>query len=123
MTGEEWAAYCRWRPAFAEVIDQRYYSIEWLEGQLLSARAFFLCTPEAAIIYEIKAYPTGACDVHGLIAAGDLSDIVHELIPVVEHRGRSLGCVGALISSREGWSKVLRSSGYKPYQVEIRKEL
>jgi len=123
MTPQEWTSYLDWRPAFAEVIDAKYYTLEWLDRQLLDGEAFFICTPNAAIIYELKTYPTGAQDIHGLIAAGELSDIRDVLIPVAEDRGRSLNCVGALISSREGWAKALRSSGYEPYQVTIRKSL
>lgn len=118
-----WADYCGWRTAFNEVIDDRYYSLKWLDEQVLSGKARLFCTENAAILVELKTYPTGAMDCHGIIAAGNLGDIVEWLIPEAEQWGREQGCVAALIESREGWSKVLKSSGYEPFQTTIRKEL
>ncbi len=116
-------SYSAFRPAFAAVMDERYYTLEWLDGQIEVGAARFFCSDNAAIIAEIRDYPTGAKDVHGLIAAGDLGEIVNELIPLAEQWGRENGCIGAVIESRVGWAKALKASQYEPHQLAVRKEL
>ena len=117
------SSYWDFRDAFREVIDERYHTIEWLDEQVLSGQALFWSTDNAAIIAEIRDYPTGAKDICGLIAAGDLQEIVEVLIPQAEEYGRTLRCVAAQIESREGWSRMLRPYGYETHQIIVRKEL
>ncbi|HEX8418570.1 MAG TPA: hypothetical protein VF638_01000 [Sphingomonas sp.] len=114
--------YADWRSAFSAVLDPRLYTIEWLDRQIATGAAHFMASDNAAIITEFRQYPTGAKDIHGLIAAGDLEEIVHILIPAAEHLAVQTGCVGAIIESRAGWGKVLQQSGYQPYQIALRKE-
>jgi hypothetical protein len=115
--------YYDWRDEFAKVLDPALYTIEWLDEQVSKGAALFGACDDAAIIVEFREYPTGAKDIHGLIAAGNLDNIVGILIPQAETLARAHGCVGAVIESREGWSKVLAESGYRPYQTAIRKAL
>jgi hypothetical protein len=119
----DWAAYCEFRPAFAEVMDERYHTLEWLDEQILSGKVRFWRSANAAMITEIRDYPTGAKDIHGLIAAGALEEIVGKLIPEAEEWAKAQGCIAAQIESREGWARVLRSSGYQMHQIIVRKEL
>lgn len=123
MMVPDWAGYLHFRDAFAEVMDERYYTPEWLDDLLLVGSATFMRTDKAAIIVEIRDYPTGACDVHGIVAAGDLGDVVNVLIPQAEEWARVRGCTGAIIESREGWARALKASGYNVHQVAVRKEL
>ncbi len=119
----EWACYTEWRDAFAEVIDERYYTLDWLDMRLLNGEVMFWGTESAAIIAELREYPTGAIDVHGLIAAGDLREIIGDLIPKAEAWGRERGCIGAVIESRQEWARALAPHGYEPFQLTVRKEL
>ncbi len=119
----EWSTYVEWRDAFADVIDERYYTLDWLDMRLLNGEVRFWGSANAAIIAELRDYPTGAKDVHGLIAAGDVREIITDLIPKAEAWGRENGCVAALIESRHAWSRVLASYGYSTHQVTVRKEL
>lgn len=123
MMVPDWAGYCGFRAAFGEVMDERYHTLEWLDEKLLHGEVQFWRTGNAAIIAEKRDYPTGASDVHGLIAAGDLGDIVEVLIPQAEAWGKAQGCIAAQIESREGWAKVLRPFGYQIHQITVRKEL
>ena len=123
MTREQWDEYCKWRGAFEGAIDARYYPMGWLDRRLLGGDAFFLCLGNSATAFEIKDYPTGARDIHALVAAGQISDIVEKLIPALEQRGRTLGCTGFLIESRPGWSKTLKPHGFEPFQLSVRKDL
>ncbi|ABQ70797.1 hypothetical protein Swit_4459 [Rhizorhabdus wittichii RW1] len=115
--------FLQWLPAFAEVMDRRYYTPAWLAGEVWSGRARFWSTERAALVAEIKAYPTGARDLHFLVAAGDLDALIETLRPEAEAWGRSTGCVAALVESRAGWARALAPHGYELHQTTIRKEL
>lgn len=123
MSPPDWDDYLQFRAAFASVMDQRLYTPEWLDGEVWSGRAKFWRTADAAIVTEIRTYPTGAHDIHGIVAAGDLSEIINILIPAAEMWAKAVGCIGAIIESREGWARVLKERGYEPHRVAVRKEL
>ncbi len=79
-------------------------------------------TDDAAMLTELRRYPTGAVEIHGLVAAGDLDSIRDELIPKAENWAKRAGCIAAVIESRPGWAKAMKSAGYAVHQVAIRKE-
>lgn len=117
------AAYHKWRADFEAVMDPRMYTISWLDGQLWAGRAWFWGNDKAGIVAELRQYPTGAFDIHGLVAAGDVATIRDELIPQAERWAASIGALGAIIESRPAWAKVLKGHGYEPWQTSVRKEL
>jgi hypothetical protein len=119
----DWAAYCEFRPAFAKVMDERYHTLKWLDEQVLSGKVRFWSSGNAAMITEVRDYPTGAKDIHALIAAGDLEEIIAEITPRAEEWAREQGCLAAQVESREGWARALRPNGYMTHQVIVRKEL
>jgi len=116
-------AYVRWRGEFEAILDPRLYRIEWVDGLLANGRAQLFASPNAAVVTELKTYPTGAIEVHGLLAAGDITEIRDIIRPQLEAFGRENGAIGVLVESREGWSRLLRGHGYEPYQTSVRKEL
>lgn len=118
-----WEDYRRFRKAFLRAMDTRLYTDRYLDMLVYSGLGIFMCEPDAAIVFEVKIYPTGAKDVHGIVAAGNLETIIESLIPRAEEWGRQHGCIGALIESRAGWAKVLKAKGYETHQVSVRKEL
>ena len=119
---QNWAEYLRFRPLFAEALDPRLYAIEHLDALVIGGDARFWSNAGGAIIAEIRRYPTGACTVHGLIAAGDLHAIT-ALIPIAEQWGRDCSCIAAVIESRPAWARALRSKGYGTHQVALWKNL
>lgn len=121
MLDEQVATYNRWRRAFAEVLDERYYPLTWLDEQVVTGAVKVWGCDNAAIIAELKRYPGWAIDVHGLVAAGDLGGIKN-LIGLAEEWGRENGAIAGLVESRLGWMRELKSSGYFPHQVCLRKE-
>ncbi len=123
ITEEGWAAYCHWRPEFAKATDEGLYPLSWLDDQVTRGEARFAYTEAAAILYEYKQYPSGALQVEGLVAAGDVEAIVEFLIPFVEAEAAHAGAVAAQIGSRPGWARVLRGRGYVSHQTTIRKPL
>jgi hypothetical protein len=83
--------YQHWRQAFADMLDPRTHTPEWLDGEVTEGRIKCWATPDAAIIAEIKTYPTGARELHGLAAVGHMVTIVGELIPLAEKWGTQDG--------------------------------
>lgn len=121
-TIDDWQEYGRFRDAIAQVMDARFYTPEWLDGEIWSGRARIFSSADAAIIATMKVYPAGGREVHGLVAVGDLEQVTR-LIPQAETWGRTLGCIVAGIDSREGWAKVMKNDGYAVHQVALRKDL
>ena len=117
------ATYLRWRPAFAAAMDLRLYRPEWLDARLAAGRAQYWNSENAAAVTEVRHYPTGAYDVHGLVAAGDVREVRDIIIPQLERWGRTIGAVGIVIESRAGWARALKPIGFAPHQLVIRKEL
>lgn len=119
----DWAGYLEWRSAFAAAMDERLYRPEWLDARILAGTVQFWRSDQAAAVTEVRAYPTGAYDVHGLVAAGDVAEVRDKIVPEVEAWGRAIGAIGIVIESRPGWARALRSAGFVPHQLAIRKEL
>lgn len=115
--------YSRFRPLLAAALNPALCNPRDLDLMLASGKAALISTDKAAIVFEVRIYPSGLRDVHGLVAAGDLNDIVETLIPQAEAWGRANGCSGALIESRPGWARILKHHGYEPHQLAVRKEL
>lgn len=118
-----WAGYLSFRPAFSEVIDERYHTLDWLDAQVLQGKVQFWNSDNAALLTEIKTYPTGARDIHVVISAGDMREVVEILRPQAEEFGREAGCLAATVESRVGWARALKPHGYESHQLTVRKEL
>lgn len=123
MMVPDWAGYVRHRAGFAEIIDERFYSLAWVERQILEGRYFVFANDAAAVIVEIRVFPTSARDLHFVAATGTLDTLIGELRREAEQWGREQGCITASIESREGWQRVLEPQGYELFQVGLRKEL
>lgn len=114
-------AYLRFRSDIEALLDPALYSITWLDRQLIEGVFRAWAGENAIIVTGLKQYPTGAVDIEGIVAAGDVGEIVSGLIPRAEEWARGAGCVGAIIESREAWSRLLKPHGYSPHQISIRK--
>jgi len=118
----EFEAYLKFRGEIEQIVDPALYPMEWVDAQIWSGHFRVFFTDNAIIAVELKPYPSGALELHGMFAAGELGEIVG-LIGEAEEWGRSLGCAFATISSRPGWAKVLGKLEYEMNQVTIRKVL
>ena len=119
----DWTAYLKWRPAFTRAMDARLHTPEWLDGRILAGHAQFWRSERAAAVTEIRNYPTGAYDVHALVAAGDVGEIRDRIIPQVEAWGRAIGALGIVVERRPGWARALRPAGFASHQLAVRKDL
>jgi hypothetical protein len=115
--------YLDWRDEFAKAMDPELFTIEWLDQHVASGAAKLWSSEKAAILAEIRHYPTGLRAIHYLYVAGDLKEIVEILRPQVEAFGKSEGCSRIFGDSREAWSRILKGHGYETYKIMVRKEL
>lgn len=120
---QNWAGYCEFRQAFREVMDERYHTLPWLDEQVLGGKVQFWRSDNAALLTEFKTYPTGAVDIHVVISAGDMAEVIGILRPAAEQYGRENGCIAATVESRQGWARALKPHGYESHQLTVRKEL
>lgn len=118
MTEGRWP-YEQFRAKFGE-LDPERYPLSVIDDRVYSGEWRCWGTDNAAILAEIRTYPSGISEVHGVAAVGELGDIV-DLIPFAEQWGRDNGCVRAVIESRPAWGRVL--PGYELHQVSVRKDL
>ena len=118
----DFLGYLDHRDAFKELLDPQRYSIEWLDGQVWAGFIQCWSNERACILAKINHYPTGAFDIHGMAAAGELESI-KPLIEQAEQWARSMGALSAEIASRPGWERALKEAGYEPHQRVLRKDL
>lgn len=121
ITGH-WEAYCRHHHEVVGLLDQRFYPIEWVDQRVWMGAIRLLSNDHAVAGFEIKQYPGGARELHGMFACGDLEHIL-PLVDEAEALARELKCHVFAIESRPGWSKLLKSRGFTPHQLRIVKEL
>lgn len=114
--------YADWRGRFLEAIDETLYPAAWLDWLLETEQAKFWGNDRGAIIAEMREYPSGVREIHGLVAAGEL-DAIKALIPSAEAWGRKYGAKRASIASHPAWARIMREDGYEPHQLSIVKVL
>lgn len=110
------------RPEVGKAIDERCYSLDWLDVQILNDQARIFGADKAVIVITVKQYPAGATELHGLVAAGELDSIL-PLIDEATAWAKDSGITFACIASRPAWKRVLETRGFQLYQMELRKEL
>lgn len=118
-----WDRYLSFRDAFAAAMDERFYTIDYLDWIVTTGRAGIWFGDKSSIVAEIRTFPTAAKAVCGVIAAGDMKEIAEVLIPLAEAWGQENGCQFALIESRPGWEKIMKKHGYTLFQASIVKDL
>lgn len=114
-------AYTRFRDELAGILDERFYTLDWLDCQVFNGAIRVLGNDDAVILFKFERFPTGHLQLQGMAAAGDLATIKNELIPAAEALAKGMGCNSAIIESREAWVRLLPD--YKQHQVRIFKEL
>jgi len=119
---DHWSAYQRHHLEVQSLLDERFYPIAWVDQRVWMGAIRLLADDHAIIGFEIKQYPGGARELHGMFACGAMGSILALIDEAVEF-AREMGCHVACIESRPGWAKVLKSRGFEPHQLRIVKEL
>lgn len=115
-------AYARHRDEIAGMLDERFHPMWWVDRQVWMGAIHTLGNDTAVIGFEIRVYPGGARELHGMFAAGELEGVL-PLIDEATALAREWNMTVFTVASREGWARVLKSRGFDPHQVTIMKEL
>lgn len=115
----QWA---RFRDRFQTAMKDGFWTVEDLEQKIAHRRAFFFPGKDSAMIGEVGVYPGGRKVFQILWAVGTVEELV-SMAPGVEAVARMMGCDGALIEGEQGWEKVLKDHGFKPWSVTLYKAL
>lgn len=116
---KQWA---RFRDQFAEAMEGGLYTVEDLEVMIVTGEAYFWPGVNSAVVAKRVVYPSGEAVMQTLWAVGDIEEVV-ALEPGIAATGRLLGCSSMLVEGRAAWTKVLKSAGYEPWSVTLRKAL
>lgn len=112
-----------WRDEFAEMLDPRTHPLGWLDAQVWGGKMQVWGDDGGCILTEIRIFPTGAFEVHIMIAAGDMKHLVNAILPEIEEWADSIDALFVSVASRAGWAKVLKPRGYEPWQQEVRLQI
>lgn len=123
MIAIEYTGYLVFRDEFLTILDDRFYTPEWLDSQVWAGFYRCLSCEDAALLFEIKGYPTGLRELHFVAAAGELSSLIQDLRPKAEDYAREIGCRIVSVASRAGWARALKPHDYEVYQTVLRKEI
>ena len=102
-------------------MDQRLHPLAWLDARVAAGDVDVFATDDSCILTEFRQFPSGAWEIHGVVAAGNKDTIARVLIPQAEQYGRDMGCIIASIESRPGWARTLPD--YQVHQVILRKDI
>ena len=76
----------------------------------------------SVIVTEINGYPQSKkCRIW--LAAGDMDELVDEMLPDVEEWSKNEGCSSVIIAGRKGWARVLADKNYKQNYVTLERKL
>jgi hypothetical protein len=118
---QEWSRCRAWIEAALEY-DGGFNSIDDVERAIELGEAHFWPGENSAVVTQFWESREGKA-LHYWLCGGDLEEIVDRMQPVIDDWGRGQGCSRALICGRQGWSRVLKSSGYSPLWLAMGKEL
>lgn len=89
--------------------------------QIEAGEAHLFPMPHAAMVVELKRWPTGFKEAVAWLAGGSLDEI-KRFTPQIEQWARAEGCHrAAVVAGRRGWAREL--PGYRPVGTFLTKEL
>ena len=119
---DHYSAYLRHRDEVKSLLDERFYPLPWVDQRVWMGAIRLMADDKAIIGFEVKQYPGGARELHGMFACGEMESIMGLIDRAIDY-AHALDCDVATIESRLGWAKVLKSRGFVPNQLKIMKEL
>lgn len=114
--------YLAFRDRFAAALDPNWESIEWLDHKVGEGGVKLWVEGETALLTEVQPTPSGAI-LFGLVCAGDMDALLHEIQPALEQYARDRGCSGIAFCGRPGWGRVMAGHGYKTVQIIACKDI
>lgn len=102
--------------------DGGFYRIEDIEAEIAAGNATFWPGKRSAVVTQFWNFPTAKVCNHWL-AGGDMSELIHDLQPVIDDWARAQGCSQMAIAGRPGWERVMAPFGFAPIFTALRKRL
>jgi hypothetical protein len=100
---------------------QDTHTIDDVERELLREKAQLWCGDTSIIVTEIGEFPLGN-KVRIWLAAGDMEELVDEMLPEIESWAKDQNCVAVTIVGRKGWLRKLKSV-YKQNYVMLERKI
>lgn len=115
--------YPAWRARLATANDPAFWPIEAIDAMLVEGRAQLWATDKSALVTLVTTYPGGAVVIEVLAGTGSMADLIKRVRPQVEAWGKQHGCTHIQIKGRPGWTRALKSHGFKHFQDILLKGL
>lgn len=97
---------------------QDTHAAEDIKAELDAGRAQLWCGTASALVTEIVVHPRRrVCRIW--LAAGDMTELVHEMLPDVEAWAAAQDCDAMELVGRHGWARVLESY-HQPHTVLVK---
>lgn len=102
-----------WSPVLARAVPYTDGS-HTLEDAWLGALegAYQVWTGERSVMLTRTVLEPEKVSVHIFLAAGDMEELIHALLPPAERWARSLGATEMTLAGRRGWARALQEFGY-----------
>lgn len=118
------AGYADWRDKFQDLLEaDGMFTIWQLDESLAQGHSQLWATKAAAIVTGIQDYDGGEKMGQVDWGVGDLDEILTEIMPKAEAYFKANGCTRIMFEGRTGWSRVLKSHGFKPHSVTLVKDI
>ena len=94
-------------PLLQRAVDrQDTHALADVKVEVEAGRAQLWCGMDSALVTEVAIYPRRkVCRIW--LAAGDMTELVHAMLPDVEAWAAEKGCDGMEVIGRHGWARVL----------------
>lgn len=90
------------------------HTLEHVRAAIEANEAQLWPMSDAAVVTEIKVYPTGARMLSYWLAGGSLESIIRLHRFAIEPFAIDKKCVGIEVKGRRGWARTLREQGFEP---------
>lgn len=117
---DEWARCAPWIEGALSAMPEPTHGADDVKALIERRECRFWAGRGSAIVTEVQVWPKARWLLIWL-AGGDLSELVRDLLPMVEAYGREQQCSRCVVVGRPGWAKML--PGYQRAAVTVAKEL
>ena len=100
---------------------QDTHDLEDVQRELWRQKAQLWCGEKSAIVTELHQFPQNRKKARIWLAAGDMDELVNEMLPDVEEWARKEGCMAVTIVGRKGWLRKLQKHYTQDYVTLERK--
>ena len=94
---------------------QDTHDLEDVQREVWRQKAQLWCGEKSAIVTELHQFPQNRRKARIWLAAGDMDELVNEMLPDVEEWARKEGCMAVTIVGRKGWLRKLQEHYRQDY--------